>query len=169
MVGIQSNNGLVTGIDIQGTVNQLLNLAAQPRTRLATATKQLQNEQVALVSLTALVVGVQLSTDRLGQFSLFSASNASSSNSTSLKATVTGSPVVGSYSLVPVRVGSAQQLTSTFLGSKDQTVGAGEVVVYQGGFLDDSASLDGLNGGAGVARGSIRITDRSGASKAVDL
>lgn len=169
MAGIQSNNGLVTGIDIQGTVNQLLNLAAQPRTQLANATKQLQNEQVALTSLTALVVGVQLSTDRLGQSSLFTSSNATSSNSTSLKATVTGSPSVGSHSLIPVRLASAQQLTSTLLGSKDQTVGAGEVVIYQGGFLDDSASLDGLNGGAGVARGSIRITDRSGASKTVDL
>ena len=164
MAGIQSNNGLVTGIDIQGTVNQLLNVAAQPRTQLANATKQLQNEQVALTLLTALVVGVQLSTDRLGQSNLFTSSNATSSNSTSLKVTVTGSPTVGSHSFIPVRLASAQQLTSTLLGSKDRTVGAGEVVIYQGGFLDDSASLDGLNGGAGVARGSIRITDRSGAS-----
>ena len=169
MAGIQASNGIITGIDIQGTVTQLLNLAAQPRTRLADATKQLQNQQVALTSLTALVVGVQLSTDRLGQSSLFTASTATSSNSTTLKATVTGTPVPGSHTFVPVRQASAQQLTSSLLSSKDQLVGAGEIVIHQGGFLDDSASLDSLNGGAGVARGSIRITDRSGSSQTVDL
>lgn len=169
MVGIQSSNGLVTGIDIQGTVDQLMSVAAAPRTRLTDATKQLQNEQVSLTSLTALVVGVQLSTDRLGQASLFTTKTATSSNTSALKATVTGTPKASSLSVVPVRQASAQQLTSTLLSSKDQTVGAGEIVIHQGGFLDDSVSLDGLNGGAGVARGSIRITDRSGASKTVDL
>ncbi len=169
MAGIQSSNGIITGIDIQGTVTQLMNVAAQPRTRLTDATKQLQNEQVALTSLTALVVGVQLSTDRLGQTSLFTASTATSSNSTTLKASVTGSPVVGSHSFVPVRQATAQQLTSTLLNSKDQLVGAGEIVIHQGGFLDESAALDSLNGGAGVARGSIRVTDRSGSSKTIDL
>ncbi|MDX1930144.1 MAG: flagellar filament capping protein FliD [Pirellulaceae bacterium] len=169
MAGIQASNGIITGIDIQGTVTQLLNLAAQPRTRLADATKQLQNEQVALTSLTALVVGVQLTTDRLGQSSLFTSSTATSSNATALKATVSGTPLPGSHTFVPVRQATAQQLTSTLLGSKDQLVGAGEVVIHQGGFLDESATLDSLNGGAGVARGSIRITDRSGASKTVDL
>jgi flagellar hook-associated protein 2 len=169
MAGIQSSNGIITGIDIQGTVTQLLNLAAQPRTRLADATKQLQNQQVALTSLTALVVGVQLTTDRLGQAGLFTSSTATSSNSTALKVTVTGTPIAGSHTFVPVRQASAQQLTSALLGSKDELVGAGEVVIHQGGFLDDSANLDSLNGGAGVARGSIRITDRSGASETVDL
>ncbi len=169
MAGIQSTNGLVTGIDIQGTVDQLLNVAAAPRARLTDATKQLQNEQIAITSLTALVVGVQLSTDRLGVSSLFTSTTATSSNTSSIKATVTGTPKVGSLSLIPVRQASAQQLTSTLLSSKDQAVGTGEIVIHQGGFLDDSATLDGLNGGAGVARGSIRITDRSGASKTVDL
>ena len=75
----------------------------------------------------------------------------------------------GSHTFVPVRQASAQQLTSSLLSSKDQLVGAGEIVIHQGGFLDDSASLDSLNGGAGVARGSIRITDRSGSSQTVDL
>ncbi len=169
MAGIQASNGIVTGIDIQGTVDQLMNLAAAPRTRLTNATKQIQAEQLALTSLTALVVGVQLSTDRLGQASLFSSTTATSSSATTIKASVSGSPKPGSHSFIPVRQASAQQLTSSLLTSKEQLVGAGEVVIYQGGFLDESASLDQLNGGAGVARGSIRVTDRSGASKTIDL
>ncbi len=138
MAGIQATNGIVTGIDIQGTVDQLLSLAAAPRTRLTNATKQIQSEQVALTALTALVVGVQLSTDRLGQSSLYSATTASSSSSTTLRATVSGSPKIGSHSFIPVRQASAQQLTSSLLTSRDQLVGAGEVVIQQGGFLDES-------------------------------
>lgn len=169
MVGIQSTNGIVSGIDIQGTVNQLINLAAAPRTRLVNANKQLETEQVALTSLTALVVGVQLSTDRLGQKSLYSTATASSSNTSLIKVSVTGSPAAGNHSFIPVRQASAQQLTSSLFASKDQKVGEGEVVIHRGGFLDESVNLDQLNGGAGVDRGSIRINDRSGVSKTIDL
>ncbi len=38
-----------------------------------------------------------------------------------------------------------------------------------GGFVDAAASLSELRGGAGIARGKIQITDRSGASREVDL
>ncbi len=292
MAGIQASNGIVTGIDIQGTVDQLMSLAATPRNRLTNATAQIQNEQVALTSLTALIIGVQLSTDRLAQPSLYSTTTATSSSATKIKSTVTNSaspalssktlvqslpggsglvnqdstlqfnlhsgesvkfsteldsetatlgalideinsagkgklkvsissngrslefkdltrgsfnftisspggtlakdlgiqqsvkgavigtkslisttsgPQPGTHSFIPVRQASAQQLTSSLLTSKDQLVGAGEFVIQQGGFLDDSVLLDELNGGAGVARGSIRITDRSGSSKTVDL
>ncbi len=169
MAGIQSTTGLASGLDIQGTVNQLMAIASLPKARLEAATKQLQSEQVSLTSLTALVVGVQLATDRLGQTSLYTATTASSSNAQVLKATTSGSPKAGSYSFIPVRQATAQQLTSSLFASKDQTVGSGEVVIRRGGFLDDSVVLDQLNGGAGVNRGFIRITDRTGASKEVDL
>lgn len=292
MAGIQASNGIVTGIDIQGTVDQLMSVAAAPRTRITNATRAIQSEQVALTSLTALIVGVQLSTDRLSQPSLYSTSTATSSSASKIKATVTASsaPTLsnstllkdlpgdiqltnegtalqfnlrngqvvrftteldankatlgellkeinevgkdkvsvnisssgqtlefkdqtkgllnftisspsgslakdlgvqqsvrsgkisgkslvsgisrtqpGTHSFVPVRQASSQQLTSSLLTSKEQLVGAGELVIQKGGFLDDSALLEELNGGAGVSRGSIRITDRSGASKTVDL
>src|SRR5690606_26743938 len=53
--------------------------------------------------------------------------------------------------------------------SGDQKLTAGEMVIHTGGFLDQSLSLDQFNGGQGVARGSIRITDRSGVSQNIDL
>ena len=89
MAGIQASNGIVTGIDIQGTVDQLMSVAATPRTRLTNLTKQIQTEQVALTSLTALVVGVQLSTDRLSQPSLYSTTTATSSSASKIKASIT--------------------------------------------------------------------------------
>lgn len=47
--------------------------------------------------------------------------------------------------------------------------GAGNLTFGTGGFVDPGISLDELNAGAGVQRGKIRITDRSGASAVIDL
>ncbi|HBE68311.1 MAG TPA: hypothetical protein DDW52_09210 [Planctomycetaceae bacterium] len=166
---IQSSVGLVTGVAIEDTVNQLMQLNAIPRDRLESRNQILQREQVAVTELMTLVVGVELTAERLGQDSLYRAATAKSSNSDALSVRNTGSPKVGSYSFQPIRTAQSQQLTSSMFASKDQKVGAGEVVIRTGGFLDSSVSLDGLNGGSGVARGKINITDRSGNSAEIDL
>jgi flagellar hook-associated protein 2 len=169
MSRIQSSIGLITGVPIEETVNQLMKLNALPRTRLAARNDTLGREQAAVTSLTTLVIGVQLTTDRLGQSALFSGSTVSSSKPDLLAARSTGTPAVGSYSFVPVRQAQSQQLTSSLYASADQKLSAGTVTIHAGGFLDQSANLDQLNGGAGVSRGFIRITDRSGKSQDIDL
>lgn len=166
---IQSSVGLVTGVAIEDTVNQLMQLNAIPRDRLESRNQILQREQVAVTELMTLVVGVELTAERLGQDSLYRAASAKSSNSDALSVRNTGSPKVGSYSFQPIRTAQSQQLTSSMFASKDQKVGSGEVVIRTGGFLDTSVSLDSLNGGSGVARGKINITDRSGNSAEIDL
>ncbi len=45
----------------------------------------------------------------------------------------------------------------------------GTLSIAFGGFVDKGISLDELNGGAGVRRGQIRITDRAGNTADVDL
>ncbi len=166
---IQSNIGLVTGVDIQGTVDQLMKLNGISRDRLQARITGMQNEQTALTGLMTQIVGVQLTTDRLGQSSLFTATSVSSGNTQALTARSTGNPKPGSYTFVPVRMAQSQQQTSALLASGDQKLSEGEVVIHTGGFLNQSLSLDQFNGGQGVARGSIRITDRSGASQTIDL
>ncbi len=166
---IQSNVGLVTGVDIQSTVDQLMKLNALSRDRLQSRINAMQKEQTAVTELMTQVVGVQLTTDRLGQPSLYSATTVTSGNTQALTARSTGSPKPGSYSFVPVRQAQSQQQTSSLVASGEQKLSAGEMVIHTGGFLDQSLSLDQFNGGQGVARGSIRITDRSGISQNVDL
>lgn len=166
---IQSNVGLITGVNISDTVDQLMKLNAIPRDRLQTRITGMQKEQTAVTGLMTQIVGVQLTTDRLGQSTLFSATNVTSGNTQALTARSTGSPKLGSYTFVPVRLAQSQQQTSSLLASEDQKLSQGEVVIHTGGFLDQSLSLDQFNGGQGVARGSIRVTDRSGASQSIDL
>ena len=54
---IQASVGLVTGVPIEDTINQLIAVSARPRDALAARTQGLQDEQVAITELTALLVG----------------------------------------------------------------------------------------------------------------
>lgn len=168
MAGIQTSTGLISGVPIQDTVDKLMAISAQPRDRLTTLNTSLKNQQVAVGQLTALVIGIQLSTDQLGKSTLFTQTKVQSSAS-AISVSASESATAGKYSFVPVQLASQQQYTSSLLASSDQLVGAGQIEVHAGGFLDASVNLDELNGGAGVARGQIRITDRSGASATIDL
>ncbi len=64
---IQSNIGLATGVDIQSTINQLMALSSQPKTRLENRIKSFQAESVAYAELTALVLGVQATAVAVGE------------------------------------------------------------------------------------------------------
>ena len=166
---IQSNVGLTTGIDIQKTVDQLMAVSARPRDALQVRIKGLQAQQVVLNELTALVVGVQLQSDRIGNASNISTIAVASSKTDVITATVSGTPIAGNYPVQSIQTAQTATAASSPLGSASDTVQSGEFVVRTGGFVDSSQSLDDLRGGLGVARGKIRITDRSGQSKEVDL
>ena len=71
MARIQSSVGLITGIPINDTVEQLMAISARPRDLLLGRNEQLRAERVAITELTALVIGVQFSVERLGEGSLF--------------------------------------------------------------------------------------------------
>ena len=64
---IQSSVGLVTGVPIVETVDQLISISARPRDLLQSRTNLLQTEQVAITALTSLVLGLKFSSDKLGQ------------------------------------------------------------------------------------------------------
>ena len=166
---IQSSVGLITGIPIAETVNQLMALAAQPRDTLLARRTSLQATQGAVVDLTALTLGVQLAARRLGVASLFSQRTVSSSNTALLTATATSAVPPGQYQFTPVQTAQSHHLVSSGLAMRDEPLGAGEITFRFGGTVNEAASLDDLNGGAGVARGKIRITDRSGATSVIDL
>ncbi|MCA9107766.1 MAG: flagellar filament capping protein FliD, partial [Planctomycetales bacterium] len=169
MSGIQSAIGVITGIPIQDTINQLIAISARPRDRLIARTATLKSQQVAFTELTALVIGVQLASDGLGRDETYSQVDVSSSNTAALTVKTTGTPAVGTYSFTPVRQALNQQQLSTRIDSLETAVGAGSIKLKQGGFVSEPQLLDHLNGGQGVQRGQIRITDRLGNSAIVDL
>jgi flagellar hook-associated protein 2 len=170
MSRIQSSVGLITGIPIQDTVDQLIAVAARPRDLVTDRNKLLQAESLAVDKLASLVLALQFDGNKLKAPSLFTSRTATSSNSAALTAAVKtgGTPAVGSYLFTPVQTAAAQQLLSQSLET-GQALGEGSFTFRIGGFVDKGVSLDALNSGLGIQRGEIRITDRSGANAVVDL
>lgn len=166
---IQSNVGLLTGINITDTVDQLIKLAAKPRDMVQARTDKYKAEQVAVTQLTALILGAQATGKKLSDTTLFEQKSVQSVDPTVLKATANGTPSLGTYQFTPLQQVQAQQLLSDGIASDAAPLGEGKVTFRFGGFIDGDTSLSMLNGGEGAARGKIRITDRSGASAEVDL
>ncbi|MHB8951740.1 MAG: flagellar filament capping protein FliD [Pirellulaceae bacterium] len=165
----QSSVGLISGLPITDIVDQLMAVAAKPRERLENRTLGYKQQQVAIGELTALTIGTQLASNKLASSSVYQQRLATSSNSSLLTASITGNAVSGTYQFTPVRMAQNHQLISTGVGSLDDAVGGGSLSLQFGGFADRGVDLSTLNGGAGVERGKIRITDRSGESEVIDL
>ena len=109
-------------------------------------------------------------TDNLGESRRSSKQReATSSRSDLISASVTGQPVEGSYRFTPLRTAQQHQLLSSGVKSDTDSLGGGTMTFRFGDHVERATSLDLLNGGEGIDRGSIRITDRSGSSAEIDL
>jgi len=166
---IQTNIGLVTGMPIGDTVDALIALAARPRDLLIQRTNQLQAEQTAVTELTALLLSVQYVAESLGNNDLFDQRVISSSDSAALTASLSGQPSLGTFQFTPLRMVQNQQLLGSGFSSDSDPLGGGSLSLRFGDHVQRSAALPLFDGGNGIARGSLRITDRSGAAAEIDL
>ncbi|MEM6691598.1 MAG: flagellar cap protein FliD N-terminal domain-containing protein, partial [Planctomycetota bacterium] len=168
---IQSSVGLITGTDIIGTVDQLMRINAQPRDRLVARTQTLSSERAALAELTASVVGVQLSGNRLADSSVFSRRNTTSSNEAAVSVQAGSAAELGRYEVRTLQLAGTHTIQSrrSFASSSEALGLTGQIELTNAGFVDGSVPLSALNDGLGIDGGSIRITDRSGASADIDL
>jgi flagellar hook-associated protein 2 len=166
---IQASTGLATGIDIQGTVQKLMQIESIPHDALVTRQTAVQTQQTAITDLTAMGVGVQLAVQALKKPNLFNSTSINSSNPNVLTASTSSSVAPGQYQFIPAQLAQASNVVSSGLASSDSLLGTGSLTFRFGGQLDTPMLLSELNGGAGVGRGQIKITDRSGATGVVDL
>lgn len=166
---ITSSTGLISGLPIATIVEQLMAIQAIPRDNLVLRNKQLSAQQTSLTEVTATLISVQVMVRNLAKADLYRQRSITSSDPSSLIATVNGTPSVGARQFTPIRTAQAHQLVSNALTSDTAPLGAGSLTFRFGGEIDEGLSLDLLNGGAGFARGKVRITDRSGASAEIDL
>ena len=168
---IQSNVGLITGIPITDTVDQLIGVASRPRDLLTSRTQGLQQQQVAVNTLSTRILSLKFDLAKLKVSTPFQTRSVSSSKEEVLTATLTsdGKPPLGTFSLRTAQTASSQQLISQRFESLDDIQSVGSLNFGFGGFVDKGISLDELNNGTGVERGEIKITDLAGNSAVVDL
>ncbi|HQU41428.1 MAG: hypothetical protein B7Z73_14780, partial [Planctomycetia bacterium 21-64-5] len=167
---ISSSTGIVSGLQTQQIISALLTFDQEPVTSLNNQITSEQNQQSAFSTLSSQLAALQADAQQLASFSVLGARSASSSNPSALTASASAGAPLASYLVTPVAQAQTQALLSNgFSDSSNTPVGQGTITIKLGGFVAPSTSLQPLNGGLGVARGKISITDRSGASATIDL
>jgi len=169
--GITSNVGLISGINSGSIIDQLISLEARPRTLVQRRIVQLQTRQTAFLDLNNLLGNLRTAARSFNLDNVFSKSLATSSSPDTLTATSSPSAPIGQYTFLVDRLVSSQQLLSRGFADRDLSAVGATSFTFEppASRLDRDTELSELNGGAGVRRGELRITDRSGATTAVDL
>ncbi len=172
-MSITSSVGLISGINYQELVDQLIAIDARPRTLVQNRTTVLQSQQAAFQAINAKLLALDVSVTTITKSVTFSPNKATSSNESVLTAGATSSAVPGTYQFRVQRLVSGQQTVTRGFSDTDATPVApnGATLTFEpaGARLDSSTVLSQLNGGTGISRGFIRITDRSGATALIDL
>lgn len=168
-MSVTTSIGVISGIDYGTLIDDLMDLANAPVDRLTTRNETLSAEQTVIEALSTYLQTVRYTVDNLGEEDLFGQCDATTTNSSVLTATVTGDATEGTYQYTVLQTAQQGQYVSSGLSSSSQALGGGAVTIRFGDNVERSAALNELNGGEGVQRGKIRITDRSGTTAVIDL
>lgn len=170
MSGIRTTTGLFSGIDFGTLTDQLIEVARAPAKRIETRIKDFNTVKSGVETLEANVLGLSASVSQLSSRTIFDSTKVTNSDPNQVFVNADSTAQVGNYGFKVVQLASAEQkLSKGFANSDKQLVGEGTITISQGSELGTATRLSNLNGGAGVQRGSIRITDRSGATTTIDL
>lgn len=170
MGSISSGIGLISGIDTASLINQLMAIEARPRTLVQQRVTILESQKAAYLAINARLLALNGASTSLGQATSFDAKSVSVSDPLVLSASAATTAAVGSYKLAVSQLATNHQVITNGFAEKTTAIGAGTISFESAkAKLTRDVNLADLNGGGGIARGSIRITDRSGASANVDL
>lgn len=171
MSGITSGTGIFSGINTASLIEQLIAAQSTPRTLAQRRLIQLQGQQAAMLDINSRLSALKTAASKFNTARIFETANAQSSNANALSASASPGATPGTYSFIVDRIVSSQQLLSRGFADRNSTsLGASEFIFESAlGRIDRDTSLSDLNGGNGIARGRIVITDSSGASATVDL
>ncbi len=169
---VSSSIGPVSGIDYGKLITALSSYQQQPIDDITKRLTTIKTQSTALTDLTTMLTNLRVSAANFISPAIFAATTASSSNTGVATASASIGAPIGSYNFTVQQLASASQSVSQgFADAYNTPLGlTGSITLQSGkGRLDDPNQLKDLNGGNGVARGSIRITDASGASTLIDL
>lgn len=167
-------DGLLSGINYSGIVQQLLDVERRPITKLQTQIGQTKLEKTAYLELSASLLSLKTSADALARSSFFALTKVKSSSESVLLASGGQVGSLGAFTFTSSRLATSHQSVSNGYAAESSLVrptsqGSKVSIEIGNGFVDRATRLTGLNGGSGVDRGKIRITDRLGGSAIVDL
>ena len=171
MSGISTGVGLISGINTGALISQLVAANSGPKNLAQAQVTTYQNQQQAYQGLATALQALQAAGQAFRLSKVFQSATTSSSNNSILSATASAGAVSGSYTFVVGQVASAQQqLSQGFTDRSTTALGLTSVYVEPSAArLDSDTALSQLNGGNGIQRGSIQVTDAGGNSATIDL
>lgn len=171
MSGISSSVGPFSGIDSGSLINQLLAIESRPKILAQQRVAQLQLQQGGFLDINSKLSALRAAAALFRQEKTFRTASAASSDEKVLSATASVGAGAGSYSFLVDRLVTTQQLLSRGFGDKDSVAMGATSFTFESAQarLDRDTALADLNGGAGVERGKILVTDSTGATATVDL
>lgn len=171
MSSITSGVGVFSGINSSSLIDQLLALEGKQKTVYQRRIVQLQQQQASYLDLNSKLSALKTAAAKFNSGNIFGSAAASTSDDKVLTAVAAPGASAGSYQFIVDRLVSTQQLLSQgFAASTGSGIGLTKLTLESTqARLDRDTSLSSLNGGLGVQRGKIQVTDASGATATIDL
>lgn len=171
MSGISSGVGLISGINTQQLIEQLIAAESKPKLLAQQRLQQLQITQTAVLDINSRMQTLKEAAAAFRTNKSFQLTSATSSNEAVLTATSDTTAPIGSYQFAVDRLVTTQQLLSKGFASKDTGALGATSFTFESAKarLDRDMSLSELNGGEGVSRGKITITDSQSKTATIDL
>ena len=167
---LSSGVGLISGLDIENVVSQLMEIEAQPRTLIENRLEILTAQRTSMMSVQAKVMAVQLAAASFNKDFVFQQKTVTSNNENIMTATGNKFAAEGTYRFVVKRLASNHHFVSRGYTDLDSSLGSGTLSFEIGqGQLAKATDLSFINGQSGFQRGRIQITDRAGNTAEIDL
>ncbi len=170
MGSVRTGVGLFSGVDFTALTDSIIGAQRTPILRMEQRVAGFQATQSGFSAIEATIIAIKTSVQSLGSTASFNSFAVSNSDTGQLTATTNANTVAGNYKFQSVQLaGAHSSLSKGFANADTQKLGAGTITVSTGGQLHEPTLLDALNGGSGIGRGKVQITDRSGSSATIDL
>lgn len=145
MPGRSSIGGIISGLDTQSIISQLMELERVPLTRLETRKTTLNNQITAWQDANTRILALKTKLDALATASTFAAKNLVSSDESILKGTATYSAQAGTYYLTVNSLARANQLKTEGYANTTSTVGTGTISIAVGSGAAKDIVIDDTN------------------------
>ena len=123
-------NGLISGLDTNEIISALVGAERAPITRLETRRVQYSNRLQSLQNLSARLLSLRISSDRLSRQSSFAGRSVAVSDDSLVSATASSSAATGTWALRVLQLAQSQQFSGgSFASSTDELGFAGEFSV----------------------------------------
>lgn len=171
MSGITSGTGIFSGIDSASIIDQLIAVESRPKQLAAARVISLQQQRAAFLDINSRISALKTAAAKFRIDKVFDQKKATSSNESVLSAIAAIGAANGTYSFRVDRLVTTQQDLSRGFADRNSTGLGLTTMTFETAKarLDSNVALADLNGGSGISRGRIVITDAAGHAANIDL